>query len=225
MTIEMECPTCGTLCELSGEDDWTPVELLSASKPAAHMTARYLCTPKAGGEGVVIDRAPDSFELRDCEIAALLPDKTSVYALVCNAIGAANRGGDIDMCSLIAADHIVDLFTAAAPAQLNDDTRAAVDFYAANPNAALLDFQKRFAPAVVLDDERAQFEAWARTEDGGWSEDDLERKFGNVYEYLNSDVERDWSVWQARQAYEKAARELHGEFFCENQSKVEVKYG
>jgi hypothetical protein len=35
MTIEMECPTCGTLCVHSGEDDWTPVELLSASKPAA----------------------------------------------------------------------------------------------------------------------------------------------------------------------------------------------
>lgn len=30
---------------------------------------------------------------------------------------------------------------------------------------------------------------------------------------------------QARQAYEKAAKELHGEFFCENQSNVEVKYG
>lgn len=35
MEIEMECPTCGTLCVSSGEDDWTPVELLSASKPAA----------------------------------------------------------------------------------------------------------------------------------------------------------------------------------------------
>lgn len=30
---------------------------------------------------------------------------------------------------------------------------------------------------------------------------------------------------KAGQAYEKAAKELHGEFFCENQSNVEVKYG
>jgi hypothetical protein len=35
MEIEMECPTCGTLCVSSGEDDWTPVELLSASNAVA----------------------------------------------------------------------------------------------------------------------------------------------------------------------------------------------
>jgi hypothetical protein len=33
-----------------------------------------------------------------------------------------------------------------APAQSTDDARAAADFYAANPSAALVDFQKRFAP-------------------------------------------------------------------------------
>lgn len=86
--------------------------------------AKYLCTPKAGGEGYVIDRAPDSFELRDCEIIELHADEKSAFALVWNAIKAANRGGDIDVCSLIAASHIESVFgtRAAAPqAALSDE--------------------------------------------------------------------------------------------------------
>jgi hypothetical protein len=47
-------------------------------------------------------------------------------------------------------------------AQSTDDARAAVDFYAANPSAALVDFQKRFAPQQPAQsaeqDERAQLD-------------------------------------------------------------------
>ncbi|MDY7802789.1 hypothetical protein U0E23_09955 [Burkholderia stagnalis] len=91
-------------------DDWK----LPAPSPADERAAQYLCTPKAGGEGYVINRAPDSFELRDCEIIALQADEKSAFALVRKAILAANRGGDIDVCSLIAADHILSVFGARA---------------------------------------------------------------------------------------------------------------
>jgi hypothetical protein len=43
-----------------------------------------------------------------------------------------------------------------APAQSTDDARAAVDFYAANPSAALVDFQKRFAPAQSCGEDDAE---------------------------------------------------------------------
>ncbi|WP_240202640.1 Lar family restriction alleviation protein [Burkholderia sp. LMG 13014] len=77
--------------------------------------AFYLCTPKTGGEGYVIERAPDSFELRDCEVIALQADEKSAFALVRKAILAANRGGDIDICALLAADNILSVFAARAP--------------------------------------------------------------------------------------------------------------
>ncbi|WP_175760470.1 hypothetical protein [Burkholderia anthina] len=77
--------------------------------------AFHLCTPKTGGEGYVIERAPDSFELRDCEVIALQADEKSAFALVRKAILAANRGGDIDICALIAADNILSVFASRAP--------------------------------------------------------------------------------------------------------------
>ncbi|WP_157659925.1 hypothetical protein [Burkholderia ubonensis] len=86
----------------------------TAPAPADERAAFYLCTPKDSGEGYVIDRAPDSFELRDCEIIALQADEKSAFALVRKAILAANRGRDIDTCSLIAADHILSVFGARA---------------------------------------------------------------------------------------------------------------
>jgi hypothetical protein len=52
------------------------------------------------------------------------------------------------------------LAASTAPAQSTDDARAAVDFYAANPSAALVDFQKRFAPAQSCGDaEQAAYSA------------------------------------------------------------------
>ncbi|WP_205814595.1 hypothetical protein [Burkholderia sp. Ac-20345] len=86
---------------------------------AAHAgrAARYLCTPNAGGEGVVIDRAPDSFELRECAIVELRADESSIVALVQNAIRTASRGGDILRCAQTAARAIVPLFAGAAVAE------------------------------------------------------------------------------------------------------------
>lgn len=94
--------------------DWGK-EWAACAKEATHpdeRTVKYLCVPKGGGAGVVIDRAPDSFELRDCEITALKADETSISALVKSAIQAANRGGDIATCSLAAAHEIASLYTA-----------------------------------------------------------------------------------------------------------------
>jgi hypothetical protein len=69
------------------------------------------------------------------------------------------------------------------PAQSTDDARAAVDFYAANPSAALVDFQKRFAtqqPAQSAEqDERA-----ASPTDDEIIEDATEA-FGRSREYSN----------------------------------------
>lgn len=88
---------------------------LAAAQPVGRV-ARYLCTPNAGGEGVVIDRAPDAFELRECAIVELRADEASVVALVRNAIRTASRGGDVHRCAQTAAKSIVPLFAIAAVA-------------------------------------------------------------------------------------------------------------
>jgi len=82
--------------------------LAAAPTPVADSGASefHLCTPKTGGEGYVIDRAPDSFELRDCNIVPLRADKASFIALIQNVIGAVNRGSDTYMASMIAAEQI-----------------------------------------------------------------------------------------------------------------------
>jgi hypothetical protein len=79
------------------------------------------------------------------------------------------------------------------PAAIDKDTRAAVEFYEANPSAALMDFQKRFAAAPSVEqDERGAFEAWA----------------GNPpveFEDRHKDRDSFW-CWQAWQAAWRAAR-------------------
>lgn len=104
-------------------DGWMArAALATAPTETDERAVRYLCTPKTGGEGAVIDRAPDSFELRECNIVPLKYDRDSVIALIENAIAATRHGADIYMASMIAADHIAALVT---PPTMSDAERDA----------------------------------------------------------------------------------------------------
>ncbi|MBU9439117.1 hypothetical protein KTE91_28970 [Burkholderia multivorans] len=114
-TVPTEAEPDATLTAEARAFLYPDVSDLVASQHAGG-AARYLCTPNAGGEGVVIDRAPDSFELRECAIVELRADEPSVVALVQNAIRNASCGGDILRCAQTAARAIVPLFAGAAAA-------------------------------------------------------------------------------------------------------------
>jgi CHASE2 domain-containing sensor protein len=83
------------------------------------------------------------------------------------------------------------------PAAIDKDTRAAVEFYAANPSAALMDFQKRFAaaPSVEQDERGAFIEAY------------MEARAASVAQ-AGAVFDNDWpakQMWSAGIAYARAA--------------------
>jgi hypothetical protein len=120
----------------TGNERWTGHNRpagCDAPATAAHAGATqfHLCTPKQGGEGYVIDRAPDSFELRECNIVPLRADNASFIVLIQNAINASRRGSDTYMASMIAAGQIERLAAptpaATAPAALTDERKVVTD--------------------------------------------------------------------------------------------------
>lgn len=71
-------------------------------------------------------------------------------------------------------------------------------------NAAIAKFGKP-APDAPAADERAAFEAWAVTDDGGWLPCALKRndeagEHANLGDYTDDDVQAQWYAWQARAA-------------------------
>ncbi|ALK97009.1 hypothetical protein AB595_21755 [Massilia sp. WF1] len=55
-------------------------------------------------------------------------------------------------------------------------------------------------------DERAMFEAWAVSDDGGWMESALKRNpEGHEFDYADDDVEAEWRAWKARAALAQQA--------------------
>lgn len=157
---------------------------LVAAQHAGH-AARYLCTPNAGGEGVVIDRAPDSFELRECAIVELRADEPSVLALVQNAIRTASRGGDILRCAQTAARAIVPLFAGTAVAEQavvtgremfawhDDPANTGVGPYCQPGDRRdprwLLMFDDADRGLAIYESEKEGREAFAHSEGRGWN--------------------------------------------------------
>lgn len=181
-------PTAGepdeTLSSAARAFLYPDVSDLAAAQPAGG-AARYLCTPNAGGEGVVIDRAPDSFEIRECTIVELRADEPSIVALVQNAIRTASRGGDVLRCAQTAAKAIVPLFAGTAVVEHAEKTGREAFAWQDDPANTgvgpycqpgdrreprwLLMFDDADRGLAIYESEKEGREAFAHSEGRGWN--------------------------------------------------------